>query len=125
MKNSIPGLRLAVSVVTVLTLAVIVLVLSLPKQKAQSKADLSATFERFAVGDEITRAIRLGSKAFARVEVANDADRREAAKYGRIVNDYRSFVVVVKERASDLERSGLESQPIETTVNLPGAKFDP
>ena len=98
---------------------------SITKQNAQNHISRTASFDEFAVADAITGDIRNGSKEFVRFLTKSDADRSAAAKYGRIIADYRSFVIIAKDRGTDLSRSNLEHQPKETTVNLPGAKFDP
>ncbi len=98
-----------------------------PTQKAQVfvKQNPKATYQKFANEDEITRAIRSKDIELVRVEIGSPADHRRAAKYGKIINDYGSFVVIAKKRGANINRSGLRTQPIERTVNLPGAKFDP
>jgi len=81
--------------------------------------------ERFAVSDDVTRDIRDGSKTLFRVNVTSQADRDIAAEFGRIVEDYGNFVIVVKPRGTDLKNLTLDHQQIETSINAPGAVFDP
>jgi len=98
-----------------------------PTQTAQvdTKQDRKATYQKFANADAVTRDIRKPDVELVRVEIRDPADHKLAAKYGKIINDYGSFVVIAKKPGANLSRSGLQTQPIERTVNLPGAKFDP
>ncbi|MEP6704366.1 MAG: S8 family serine peptidase, partial [Acidobacteriota bacterium] len=86
---------------------------------------LKARFEQFSKSDDITSDIRNRSKELVRVQLRSINDREKAAKYGRVVEDLESFVVIAKNRTTDMSRSGLDIQKIETEINLPGEKFEP
>ncbi len=81
--------------------------------------------KKFRGEDDVTRAIRTESNVFSRIWTQNAADRTAAAQMGRIIQDYGSFVVVAKDREVKASAYGLDEQAVETTINLPGAKFDP
>ncbi|MFN0139636.1 MAG: S8 family serine peptidase, partial [Pyrinomonadaceae bacterium] len=127
MKGQFIKFRFFVSVMTVFAIFAAVIFVFSPVQEAQGPPVevRKATYQKFASHDAVTSDIRRKDVELVRVEIRNPADHKLAAKYGRIVNDYGSFVVIAKKRGANLSRSGLESQPIERTVNLPGAKFDP
>ncbi|MGB7202495.1 MAG: S8 family serine peptidase, partial [Pyrinomonadaceae bacterium] len=127
MKSYFINLRFVVSVMTVLAIFAAVIFVFSPTQEAQVSVTQNpkATYQKFANEDEITRAIRSKDIELVRVEIRTPADHKAVAKYGRIVNDYGSFVIIAKKRGANINRSGLRTQPIERTVNLPGAKFDP
>ncbi len=84
-----------------------------------------AKFEQFSKPDSVTSDIRDRSKEVVRVQFHSIADRENVTKYGRIVQDLGSSVILAKNKNSDISRSGLDVQKIDTTINLPGAKFDP
>jgi hypothetical protein len=85
----------------------------------------TAKFEQFAKSDEVTSDIRSRSKEIIRVQLRSINDRDTVAKYGRVIEDFGSFVVLSKDKRTDMSRSGLDVQRIETNVHLPGAKFEP
>jgi hypothetical protein len=97
---------------------------SLPQkaQEADKKEDL---YKKFAESDAVTGKIRGKSNKFFRVQIKSIEDRRAAAKFGRIVEDYGSFVILATEKKSKLASSNLENQALETTINLPNGKFEP
>lgn len=84
-----------------------------------------ARFEQFSKSDGITADIRDRSREIVRVQFHSIADSENVAKYGRIVQDFGSSVILAKKKSTDMSRSGLDVQRIETTINLPGAKFEP
>ncbi|HEX6125377.1 MAG TPA: S8 family serine peptidase [Pyrinomonadaceae bacterium] len=84
-----------------------------------------AKFEQFAKPDAVTRDIRDRSKEIVRVQFQSIADRENAAKFGRIVEDFGSFVVLAKNKNLDMSRSGLDVTKLETTLHLPGTSFEP
>ncbi len=88
-------------------------------------AEPTAKFDRFSRPDQITSDIRDRSREIVRVQFQTMKDRETVTRFGRIVEDYGSFVVLSKNKSTDLSRSGLDFVRIETTVNLPGAKFEP
>lgn len=92
---------------------------------AQEKTPKSSTFDKFSKQDAVTDAIRDRNVEIVRVSLNNIGDRDKAAKLGRIVGDYGSFVVVVKNKKNVIVKSGLDEQKIDTTINLPGSKFEP
>lgn len=84
-----------------------------------------ALAEKFAGEDAATRAIRNESNKLTRIPVKSDADREAAERVGRIVQDYGTFVLVAKGREMQARAFGLDEQAVETTVNLPSARFEP
>jgi hypothetical protein len=127
MSSFVNGKRVFTAMVLVLTaLMVYVTFIDRPQLAQKKNADQKGTaFSKFAGSDQITNDIRSESKEFTRVAVANLEDRENIAGYGRIVADYGSFVIVAKNKGADISSSRLGSQKIETTINLPGASFEP
>ena len=125
-----PRIRFAFVVLSVAMVIAVYLGISEQPNNAQQRAASApqpptAKFAQFAKSDEVTNDIRDRSKEIVRVELRSINDKEKAARYGRIVEDFGSFVVIAKSKASDMSRSGLQVQKIETTVHLPGSKFDP
>lgn len=81
--------------------------------------------EKFRGADTVTNSIRSESKLLSRIQINSAADREKAAQLGTIVQDYRTFVVVSKNRGIEAKQQGLDEQELETTINLAGARFDP
>lgn len=125
MNSRLFSVRFGISWAAAFAILGIALILSLQGQRAQEKVADDARSVAFAPADEATRAIRDGSKEIVRVITNNKAERERAAGYGPIVADYGAFVVLATDRNADLSRSGLDHQPIETSISLPGAMFDP
>lgn len=94
-------------------------------QKAQEQDGNGSTFERFSASDNITSVIRDRSKGLVRVGVSSAADKARAAKYGTIVQDYGSFVILAKKKGAGIQDARLASQPMDTSLNLPNGKFEP
>lgn len=80
---------------------------------------------KFRGSDAATASFRSDSKILSRIYVNNDLDRQKAAQIGAVVEDYQKFVVVAKNKSIEAKNYGLEEQEVETTINLPGARFDP
>lgn len=80
---------------------------------------------RFRVPDAVTDAIRNPNKVISRIDVRGPKDRANAARIGRIVEDYNSFVIVAKDQGIEAKNFGQYDEPIETSIHLPGASFDP
>ena len=96
-------------------------------QKAQEikTPPLQARFSQFENSDAITADIRSPRRQIFRINIKHERDRAVAAKYGSIIEDYGTFVVLSKDKRTDMSISGLDIQEIDTTLNLPGTKFDP
>ena len=94
-------------------------------QERPSQPPLKARFEQFAKSDLITNDIRDRSREIVRVQFRSIADREKVTEYGRIVQDFGSSAIVSKRKGTDLSRTGLDLQKVETTINVPGAKFEP
>src|SRR5215203_1248806 len=107
----------------------LVLFLSFSEQpnSAQERSPVrpKATFAQFAKADAVTADIRYRSKEIVRVDLHSIADREKVPGYGRIVEDFGSFVVLTKNKNVDISRSGLDVQRVNMTLNLPGSKFEP
>lgn len=117
--------KAAVMVFLAIGMIGVILALSAAPQNAQEKRQSAELSAKFAYSDQATRDIRDGSKTFYRVKVTNEADRNAAAGSGRIIADYGEFVIIAADRKNALRLLSLENQPIETTLSLPGAAFDP
>jgi len=116
--------RVLIAALSICASAAIYMTFSNGRQLAQQKVGQSA-FAKFAVSDLVTNDVRSDSMEISRVRVNGREDRLNISKYGRIVGDYGSFVVIAKRKGTDLSQTGLENQLIDTTINLPGAKFEP
>ncbi len=112
-------------IVTTISLSTVYFGFGNLKTKAQEKIVKASSFEKFAVEDSITDQIRGKSTEFVRVKINDFGDRNDVLKYGKIIEDYASFVVLSKNKNSDLNKSRLDFQPLETTINLPNGKFEP
>jgi hypothetical protein len=84
-----------------------------------------AKFEQFSKADSITTDIRDRSKEIVRVHFRSLAERDSIERHGKIVQDFGSSVILSKNRSADLSRGGFDFQKVETTINLPGSKFEP
>src|SRR5215213_7559679 len=84
-----------------------------------------ATIAQFSKADAVTADIRDRSKEIVRVDLHSMADREKAMGYGQVVEDFGSFVVLAKNKNVDISRAGLDVQRVDTTLHLPGSKFDP
>ncbi len=128
MNRSFPRVRFAFVILSVTLLIAIYVGFGERRNSAQQRPvepTPKAKFEQFSTADEVTKDIRNRSKEIVRVQFRSINDRDRAEKYGRIVGDYGSFVVLAKNKSTDMSRSGLDVQKIETSINLPGAKFEP
>ncbi|HEX8639493.1 MAG TPA: hypothetical protein VF692_15595, partial [Pyrinomonadaceae bacterium] len=94
-------------------------------QRAQETGEKGALFSKFAESDAVTEEIRDKSKELVKIQIDENTDRQKAAAFGTIVEDYDSFVVVAKKRAKETLASELETQTLDTTINLPNGKFEP
>lgn len=126
MKKVVSRKTLLVVLLSVFALIVIYFTLGERPQSAQQRpVEPKAKFAQFSKADAITSAIRDGSREIVKVEVTSFADRDRALKLGQVVQDFGSQIVISKERKKDMSRSGMTYQRLETSINLPGAKFDP
>lgn len=90
------------------------------------KRGLKARYDQFAGGDDVTAAVRDRSRELVRVEISSAADREKAASVGRIVQDLGVYVLVsVKKGSRELASAGPAIQRVETSISLPGRRFDP
>jgi hypothetical protein len=127
MSSFIRGCRyLAAGVFPLLVLAFATAVYDSPQhaQSAGSSPDLALDV-KFKGSDTTTRAIRNESKVLSRIVVDSTAEREKVKQIGAIVQDYGSFVIVARDKAVEAKNYGLDEQVLQTTVNLPGSKFDP
>lgn len=109
----------------VLGLLIVFLGINLLPQKAQEEEKQDNTPSVvFAESDAITAEIRNKANNFARVDVKSLDDRGAIAKYGKIVEDYGSFVVLATRSKTALPTK-FDAQPLETSINLPSGKFEP
>ena len=73
----------------------------------------------------MTDDIRSTKIEIVKVPVNRIEDWQLIEKYGRIVAEHGSFVVLARNKTADASKLSIEAQSIPTTINLPGAKFDP
>jgi hypothetical protein len=129
MKGSLPRIRVAFVIASFALLIGVYLSFGERENRAQQRAVEpvlpKAKFEQFSKSDEVTNEIRDRSKEIVRVELRSINDRDRVTKYGRVVEDFGSFVVLSKNKTTDMSRSGLDVQKIETDIHLPGVKFEP
>lgn len=125
MKRVLSNHRAVVVFLSLLAIAAIAFLISDEPQMAQERSPrpLKTRFDKFAVADDITKDIRDRSKEIVRVEIESLRDREAVSRQGRIIEDFGSFVVLAREKGKKLP--GLEGRKIDTTINLPGAKFEP
>ncbi len=119
-------LRRSLAVFLIFSFLFVLLGVNPTEQKAQEqKQEKGKIFQKFAKSDAITGEIRNKSKEFVSVNIKNFADRANVEKFGKIIEDYGSFVVLAKDAKTKIAESALEAQPLETTINLPNGKFEP
>ncbi len=99
-------------------------------QQAQERSEKSVpnykgTFERFAKADPLTAELRDRSFEIIRVNYKTFEQMESIGRYGKVIDDFGSSAIVSTKRTAELTRAGYEFTRLETTVNLPGAKFDP
>jgi hypothetical protein len=80
-------------------------------------------FDKFAKADAVTSAVRSKSKILQRVTLRGEAERRALEKFGTMVEDYGSFVILATNETADLSR--FDAAKVETTINLPARKYEP
>lgn len=85
----------------------------------------AGTFEKYKIRDAVTADIRDVRKEVVRVEISSIQDRAKAGRLGRTVADHGSFLFVSRSRSAATEPSGLKVERLDTTLNLPGERFDP
>lgn len=117
--------RRSFAVVLIFSFLMACLVIVPSAHKAQETLEKSALLSKFAESDDVTAEIRDKSKDLVVIQIDDDADRQKAAAYGKIVEDYGAFVVAAKNRGKNSTASDLESQTLDTTINLPNGKFEP
>lgn len=93
--------------------------------KAQKTVIKERLFDKYKRADEVTRAVRDKSNELVNVKINSLGDRAKAERLGTVVEDYGSFVVLAKNKAKAVTESSLERQALDTTINLPGRKFEP
>ena len=127
MKNLILPRYLIVITLFTFLIAVVWLFPSVREHNAQDapSATNRSVYEKYRRSDAITADIRSRSKEIVRVEVGSPDDREKAERFGKVVSDFGSFLIVVKNKTTDIGASGLSAKRIDTSINLPGAKFDP
>ena len=98
---------------------------SAARAQQQEQQQTQKLFEKFARPDAATKAARDKKKTLWRVNLRSEAESRSASKYGTVVADYGSFVLL----AADEKSSGLiqkfDAARVETTINLPSGEFEP
>jgi hypothetical protein len=112
------------SALIVLTVSLLFLGAGLTR-RASLQGGKGNNFSNYARPDAATAAVRDQSKDIFRLPVRNEGEREAAKKLGTLVEDYGSFVVIAAEKGKDFSASGIESQRLETSINLPGKAFEP
>jgi hypothetical protein len=95
------------------------------KSNAQEIEQKAVPFEKFSKADAATRAARDKSKDFVRVKISSPNDAKKIARLGTVIEDYGSFAIIAKSKASEFRAGELEFQSLETTINLPNGGFEP
>src|SRR5689334_20363295 len=127
MKVFSPGLRVGLAI---LALVILVAIWFGPAEQVNMAQERpvetpKAKLEKFSKRDEVTNDIRDRSKEIVRVEFHSMADREKVSKYGRIVQDFGSSALIAKSKATNMSRSGLDVQKVDTSIHVPSKKFDP
>jgi hypothetical protein len=96
----------------------------------QAQADISepsykGSFAKYQTADSLTAEIKSGRTDIVRVNFSRYEEREAIKIFGAIVQDFGSSAIISTRKVKEIERAGFAVQKLETTVNLPGAKFDP
>jgi len=81
--------------------------------------------ERFFISDAVTSESRKMSNDLISVPVMTESDRKRASRLGTVAQDFGSFLIMYGDSARSASSYGEGAQKIDTTINLPGAVFDP
>lgn len=95
------------------------------KRSASPEPDFKGSFEKYSRADALTAEIRNGRTDLVRVNFSKYSEREAVKKFGSIIQDFGSTVIVSTKTTAEMTRAGFVVQKLETTVNLPGSKFDP
>ncbi len=93
-----------------------------PKREAPN---YKGSFEKFSKPDSLTAEIRSRSSEVVRVKFKNFEQMEMVGRFGKVIEDLGSSAIISTKRSAELSRAGYEFTRLETTINLPGAKFDP
>jgi hypothetical protein len=93
-------------------------------QNAQEQPEKN-TFRKFETPDAVTRVIRDKTKNFAIIKINSESERDEVYKRGDVLEDYGSFVLTASDKSQILADLDLDSQTLDTTINLPNGAFEP
>ena len=93
--------------------------------KAQKVVTKERLFDKYKRADEVTKAVRDKSNELVNVKINSLSDREKAGRLGTIIEDYGSFVVLARNKTKAIAESSLDRQQLDTTINLPGRKFEP
>lgn len=94
----------------------------LPKDKVPH---YKGSFEKFSKPDAITAEIRSRSFETLRVNYKTFEQMEAIRQYGKVIDELGSSAIILTKRSAELTRAGYEFTKLQTSVNLPGAKFDP
>lgn len=83
------------------------------------------SFERFARPDSLTAEIRNRSSEIVRVTFKNFEQMEAIGNFGKVIDGQGSSAIISTKSTAALSRAGYEFLRLETTINLPGRKFDP
>ncbi len=128
--NQVFGTRAYFAATLAAIIAVIFLIDGAATQQAQEKSvlpepDFKGSFEKYERVDALTAEIRSGRSDLVRVNFGKYSERESIKEFGTIVQDFGSTAIVATKKSSEMTRAGFAVQKLETTINLPGAKFDP
>lgn len=128
--NQVYGTRAYFAVTLAVIIAAIFLIDGSSTQQAQEKSisnerDFKGSFEKYARVDALTDEIRAGKSDLVRVTFKQYTERETVNNFGTVVQDFGSTAIVSTKKTAEMTRAGFAVQKLETTVNLPGGKFDP
>lgn len=128
--NQVYGTRAYFAATLVAIIAAIFLIGRSSTQQAQEKMvlpepDFMGSFEKYATADALTAEIRNERSSLVRANFGKYGERETVKEFGTVVQDFGSTAIVSTRRSAEMTRAGFAVQKLETTVNLPGGKFDP
>ena len=108
--------------------ATVFLINGTESQQAQENVNepsYKGAYQKYATADALTAEIKSGTTDIVRVNFNKYGERETVKAFGTVVQDFGSTAIVSTKKFAEMARAGFAMQKLETTVNLPGAKFDP
>lgn len=128
--NQVYVTRAYFAVTLAVIIAAIFLINGTSTQQAQEKTvaaepGFKGAFKKYSRADALTAEIRSGQSDLVRVNFGKYAERETVKNFGTVVQDLGSSAIISTRKTAEMTRAGFTVQKLETTVNLPGRKFDP